>query len=196
MVASIEGHLGVTSRQTEQRGRSFPWSWRGYRRSAVDQHIAELEGEVRELDRELVELRAAATLREEVAAEMRRIGQETAGVLIEARHQRDSIVRAAEAEAGRLIADATAKAAAITSESEASVRQLMAQGQAVHHERDRLLENALAASTAIADAVRAARQQIPAMAAPEMTGPGGASEPIEPEMTVSDRRDRTDEGVT
>src|SRR5579862_2075338 len=110
MVAISEERLGVTSVEKPQRSRRFPWSLRGYRRSAVDQHIAELERELSELDRELAELQAAATLREEVAHEMRRIGEETAGILIEAHNQRDAIARTAEAEAQRLVADATATA--------------------------------------------------------------------------------------
>jgi cell division septum initiation protein DivIVA len=169
MVTYVDEQLGAASRESERRERKFPWSLRGYRRSAVDQHIAELEREISELDRELIELRAAATLREEVANEMRRIGEETAGVLIEAHNKRDAIARAAEDEAQRLVADATAKATAITTESEARVRELTAQRDAVHHERDRLLQNALAASAAIADAVHAAHQQVPAMATPEST---------------------------
>jgi cell division septum initiation protein DivIVA len=170
VVTYVDERLGATSRESEQRERRFPWSLRGYRRSAVDQHIGELERELSELDGELAELRAAATLREEVANEMRRIGQETAGVLIEAHNQRDAIARAAEEEAQRLVADATAKATAITAESEARVRELEAQREAAHQERDRLLENALAASAAIADVVHAAHQQVPAMAAAELTG--------------------------
>jgi cell division septum initiation protein DivIVA len=167
MVTYVDERLGASSRESERPARRFRWSLLGYRRSAVDQRIAELEYELSELDRELIELRAAATLREEVANEMRRIGQETAGVLIEAHNQREAIVRAAEDEARRLVADATARANAITSESDARVRELEAQREAVHQERDRLLENALTASAAIADAVHIARQQIPASAGPE-----------------------------
>jgi cell division septum initiation protein DivIVA len=170
MVAYTEESLGIMGREAEQQKRRFPWSLRGYRRSAVDQHIAELERELTELDRELVELRAAATLREEVANEMRRIGEETAGVLIEAHNRREAIARAAEEEAQRRVADATAKATAITAESESRVRELEAQRQAIHRERDRMLENALAASAAIADAVHAAHREIPVIEAPEPIG--------------------------
>ncbi len=172
MVAYAGERIGATGRESERQERRFPWSLRGYRRSAVDQHITELEGELSELDRELIELRASATLREEVATEMRRIGEETASVLIEAHSQREAITRAAEVEANRLVADATAKAAMITADSEARVRELGAQLEATHQERDRLLKNALAASAAIADAVRTAHQQVPAMATPEITAPG------------------------
>ena len=185
MVAITDEHLAITSRETEHRARRFPWSLRGYRRSAVDRHIAELEREVSELDRELAELRAAATLREEVANEMRRIGAETAGVLIEAQHQRETIVRAAEEEAHRLVADATAKATAITSDSEGRVHQLEAQRQVAHQERDRLLENALAASAGIADMVHAARHQIPAMATPGISGLD-RDQAIEPEPSIGE----------
>lgn len=169
MVAVSEERLGATSQEIEHRERRFPWSLRGYRRSAVDQHITELESELSQLDRELTELRAAATLREEVASEMRRIGEETAGVLIEANHQREAIVRAAEEHAHRLVAEATAKATVITAESEALVRDLDEQRETAHQERDRLLGTALAASAAIADVVYAARRQIPPMAIREST---------------------------
>ena len=164
MVAITEDSLGVRTGEREQPRRRFPWSLRGYRRSVVDQHISELEYELSELDRELVELRAAATLREEVASEMRRIGEETAGVLIEAHRQRETIVRTAEEEAHRLVADAAAKATAITSEAEMRVRELEGQRVTAHQERDRLLQNALAASAAIAEAVHTAHQQVPAIA--------------------------------
>lgn len=186
MVAYTEERLAATSREDE-RERRFPRSLLGYRRSAVNEHIAELERELGELDRELIELRAAATLREEVAHEMRRIGEETANVLIEAHTQRDAIARAAEAEAQRLVADATATATAITAESEARIRELETQREAAHDERDRLLDNALAASAAIADAVHAARRQVPAKAAPEtrLDVDGGESA-IEPDLPITE----------
>lgn len=187
MVAYTEERVGAPGREGQQRERKFPWSLRGYRRSVVDQHIAELEHEISELDRELIELRAAATLREEVAQEMRRIGEETAGVLVEAQNRRDAIERAAEQEAQRLVADATARASAITSEGEARVRELQEQREEVHRERDRLLETALAASAAIADAVHAAQRQIPAIAPAETASFDlETDQPTEPELLVGD----------
>jgi cell division septum initiation protein DivIVA len=187
MVTYADESLGAGTRESERRERKFPWSLRGYRRSAVDQHIAELERELSELDRELVELRAAATLREEVANEMRRIGEETAGVLIEAHNQREAITRAAEEQAQRVVAEATAKATSITAESEARVRALETQREAVHQERDRLLGNALAASAAIADAVHAAHRQIPAIAAPDIPRlDRETDQAIEPELHVGE----------
>jgi len=188
MVTYADERLTTTSREREQRERKFPWSLRGYRRSAVDGHIAELEGELREMDRELAELRAAATLREEVANEMRRIGEETAGVLVEANNRREAITRAAEEEAQRLVADATATATAITEKSELRVRQLEEQREAAHRERDRLLENALAASMAIAEAVHTAHQQVPLMTGQDTIGfdaEGEAEEAIGPELPVN-----------
>jgi cell division septum initiation protein DivIVA len=186
MVTYVDEHLGAASREREQKERRFPWSLRGYRRSAVDQHIAELESELSEMDRELVELRAAATLREEVANEMRRIGEETAGVLIEAHSRREAITRAAEDEAQRLVADATAKATAITEKSALRVRQLEEQREAAHRERDRLLENALAASVAIAEAVQAAHQQVPAMTAVDPSHlDGDGEQTMEHELPVN-----------
>jgi len=183
MVAYTEERVGAAGREGQERERRFPWSLRGYRRSAVDQHIAELEMEVSELDCELIELRAAQTLREEVANEMRRIGEETAGVLIEAHDRRDAITRAAQDEAQRLVGDATAAATAITAESEARVRELEEQREEVHRERDRLLETALAASTAIADAVHAAHRQVPAIATGEATE---GDETVEHELSIGE----------
>jgi cell division septum initiation protein DivIVA len=152
----------------------------------VDQHITELERELSELDHELVQLRAAATLREEVANEMRRIGQETAGVLIEAHQQRETIVRTAEEEAHRLVAEATSRAAAISGENETLVRDLQEQHQVAHQERDRLLENALAASAAIADIVHAAYQEVPPMAMPEPSNPDREDGAFEPHQSISE----------
>ena len=187
MVAYTEERVGAVSRESQQRERKFPWSLRGYRRRAVDQHISELEQELSELDRELIELRAAATLREEVANEMRRIGEETAGVLIEAHDRRDAITQAAQQEAQRVLADATAKASAITAEGETRMRALEEQREEVHRERDRLLENALAASAAIADAVHAAHRQVPVMAIAETTALDHESDAVpDPELTVSE----------
>jgi cell division septum initiation protein DivIVA len=186
MVAITDERLGAASLEKPSRSPRFPWSWRGYRRSAVDQHIAELERELTDLDRELAELQAAATLREEVANEMRRIGEETAGILIEANNRRETITHAAQEEAQRLVADATNRASTITAESEARVRELEAQRIAVHQDRDRLLEVALAASAAIAEVVHTAHQQIPALATSETTARFDAqAEPVlEPDGQV------------
>jgi cell division septum initiation protein DivIVA len=178
MVAITQERLGATTQERAPRERRFPWSLRGYRRSAVDQHITELERELSELDRELAELQAAATLREEVANEMRRIGEETAGILIEANSRREAITRAAHEEAHRLVADATTQATTITTESEARVRDLEAQRAAIHADRDRLLENALAASAAIAEVVHMAHQQIPAVATAEMISVDGEGDQV------------------
>lgn len=182
MVAYADERIGAASRESERQERRFPWSLRGYRRSAVDQRIAELEGELSELDRELIELRASVTLREEVATEMRRIGEETASVLIEAHSQREAITRSAEAEAQRLVAEASARAAAITAESEARVRELEAQREATHQERDRLLESALAASAAIAEVVHTAHQQVPVMATQSRPEAGTPAAPADPQL--------------
>jgi cell division septum initiation protein DivIVA len=181
MVAITDERVGVARPERGQQARRFPWSPRGYRRSAVDAHIADLERELSELDRELAELQAAATLREEVANEMRRIGEETAGVLIEAHNRREAIEREAQEQAQRLLTEATAKATAITAESEARVRELEAQRASVHEERDRLLENALAASAAIAQVVDTAHAQIPAITMPEpIAGADAESETTQP----------------
>jgi hypothetical protein len=185
MVAVIDEQSGASRREKTRWERRFPWSVRGYRRSAVDQHISDLECELREMDHELVELRAAATLREEVGIEMKRICEETVGVLIEAHAEREKIIRAANEEAARLVADATSRAAATASESAARMRELEAQLETVQHDRDRLLESALAASTAIADAVHTAHEQVPAASLAELIALEGMSDQgIVPQLSV------------
>jgi DivIVA protein len=165
----------------EQRGTvaeellpRFPLTRHGYDYEAVDEQIAELERELAAVDQELAELRARRESRDEIAVELKRIGDQTSAVLIAANEQRDEMLREAQAEADRLVADATAKSRAVTAEGEARLRELDAQTQAVHRERDRLLEDARSVSAALAALADSAHEQIPpkqdATARPEDKG--------------------------
>jgi DivIVA domain-containing protein len=149
----------------------FPLARRGYDCAAVDEHLGELEQELAALHYEASDLRARAASRDDVAEEIKRIGEQTSVVLIAAHEQREEMLRKARAEADRCIADATTKASTVTSQAEARVRELEAQQEAIHRDRDRLLEDVQAVSAALASVAQSAHERIPpkvgAVAAPE-----------------------------
>jgi len=128
----------------------FPVVRNGYDCAAVDAQIADLEGELSELDQELAELRAQPARRDDVADEIKRIGEQTSAVLIAANEQRAEILRGAREEADHWISDATAKATALTAESEVRLRELRSEHEAAERERDRLLDDVRAVSAALA----------------------------------------------
>lgn len=128
----------------------------GYHCSSVDQYVGELEQELAELDRELAELRAARVPEPssgEVAAEIKRVGEQTSTVLIAAHEQAQETVRAAQAEAEGRIAGAQAEAEAILARANQSLRELEAETKSVQRERERLLEEVRSAATALTDLV-------------------------------------------
>jgi vacuolar-type H+-ATPase subunit H len=148
----------------------FPLSRHGYHCAAVDAHVAELEQELAEVDRELAQLRARSTSRDDVSNEIKRIGEQTAAVLIAANEQRDEIVRTAQEEAGRLLSDARARATLITTEGEARLRALQAEHESAECERQRLLEDVRNISAALAALADSSPAQVPS--------PHGATEEL------------------
>lgn len=139
----------------------FPLARNGYDRAAVDQHVAELERELSEVDRELVELRSRPVSNDEVATEIRRIGEQTSEVLITAHEQRGEILRGAREEADRCVAEAQAQARAMALEGQARLRDLEAQNEAAQRERDRLLDDLRSVSAALTTVVDSAEGRIP-----------------------------------
>jgi len=139
----------------------FPLSRHGYDCAVVDEHVAQLERELAEVDQELIELRARSASSDEVASEIKRIGEQTSAVLIAAHEQREEILRVARAEADRLVADATAEARAVTAAGEARLRELEAQNEAAHRERDRLLEDVRTVSAALVALADSAHERLP-----------------------------------
>lgn len=129
----------------------FPVARRGYDCMAVDERVAELERELAEADRELVELGARAAPRDEVVGEIKRIGEQTSAVLIAAHEKEAEILRAARAEADRWVADATVMARGVTAQAEARLRVLEAQTETAHGERDRLLDDVRRVAAALAE---------------------------------------------
>lgn len=132
--------------------RRFPLARHGYDRVAVDAYVSELEQECSALDRALAEVRGRSDAAEEVASEIKRIGEQTSAVLMAANEQREEILRTAKADAERCVAEATASARTVTEHSEARLRELDAQTQAAQGQRDRLLAELRAISGALAAA--------------------------------------------
>ena len=138
----------------------FAVARRGYECAAVDEHVGELEQEIAALHEEAADLRARAGSRDEVADEIKRIGEQTSAVLIAAHEQREEMLRAARAEADRCMADATSGASAVTSEAEARLRELEAEKEAIDRERERLLEDVQVVSAALAAVAQSAHERI------------------------------------
>jgi hypothetical protein len=162
----------------------FPLARNGYDRVAVDRHVAELEHELSEMDRELVDLRSQSLSTDEVATEIRRIGEQTSEVLITAHEQRGEILRVAREEADRCVAEAQAQARAITLAGEARWRELEAQNGAAQGERDRLLADLRSVSAALATVVDTAEDRIPvedAEAPTALKGPTVLNSPTDPD---------------
>jgi cell division septum initiation protein DivIVA len=128
----------------------FPIARHGYDRIAVDGYVSELEQELAALDHELVELRARIDPAEEVASQIKRIGEQTSAVLMAANEQREEILRAARAEAERCVAEAGETARTLTEQGEVRLRELEAQTQAAQSERERLLGELRTISAALA----------------------------------------------
>jgi hypothetical protein len=140
----------------------FPLARHGYDRLAVDRCVEQLERELAELDRELVELRTRTDAPEQVANEIRRVGEQTSAVLVAAHQQREKMLRDAQLEADRLVGEARANAASITARAEARVRELEAQNDAARRERERLLEDFRTVASGLEAVVGAAEERIPA----------------------------------
>jgi cell division septum initiation protein DivIVA len=139
----------------------FPITRHGYDCRSVDEFVAQVEGELAGLDRELAELRARREPRDEVANEIKRIGEQTSTVLIAAHEQREEMLRVARDEADRWVAEATTKAREATTAGEARLRELGAESDVIHRERDRLLEDVRAVSAALAELADSATRRIP-----------------------------------
>jgi hypothetical protein len=180
---------------TDQR---FPVVRNGYDCVAVDQELSALE-------RELTELKAHRASTDTVAAEIDRIGTQTAAVLQAAYEQAAEITREARHQADKCLADAAANAVEMTEDANRRLRELDVETDSVWQERSRLIDDARGVATqlfALADDA-AARfptesekpdqrgPQFPHHAsAPEHTGPqspmppqhAGPRSPVAPEQ--------------
>ncbi len=165
----------------------FPVAPLGYNRAAVDEHLADLERELADLGRELAELRAHRETPMSVTEELERIGEQTASILIVAQDKANETTRRAQEQAERCIADAAANAVAITEEAQQRLRELDNETDSVWRERERLLEDVRAVSSALASLADQASERFPAAgdqsattafaAAPRWSGATAAFEP-------------------
>jgi hypothetical protein len=117
----------------------FPVTRQGYDCNAVDIHIAELEEELNELERQLGEARAQVPSRDAVAIEIERVGEQTSAILVAAHDEAQQTIRLARTHADTVIADATSYAAALTDEATRKVSALEDQAAALDREHERRL---------------------------------------------------------
>lgn len=137
----------------------FPLARRGYDCVAVDGYVADLERELAAVDHELAELRGSGPAQDDVASELKRLGEQTSAVLLAAHEQREEILRLAHAEAERCVADAKASAASITAQFEERLRELRGRTDAAEAERVRLLGGLRSISSALAAVVDSAEER-------------------------------------
>ncbi len=146
----------------------------GYHCAAVDQYVAELEQELGELDREVAQLRtqqpqplqqsAPATpgnATDEVAAEIKRVGEQTSAVLIAAHEQAQERIREADEQAERRLADAKAEASGIITRANQRLHELEMEMEAVQSDRERLLGDVRSAATALTELVDVSLKRFP-----------------------------------
>jgi cell division septum initiation protein DivIVA len=141
----------------------FPPAPFGYNRTAVDEHLAELE-------RELSQLRAQHAPTASITDELERIGEQTASILVVAHDQANETTRLAQEQADRCVADAAANAVQMTAEAKAKLRDLDAETDAVWRERERLLEDVRVVSAALANLANQASERFPAAEPAPSTG--------------------------
>jgi len=147
--------------EADDSGR-FPMAPLGYNRTAVDEHLAQLE-------RELTELRASRKPKPSITEELERIGEQTASILVVAHDQANETTRLAEEQAERCVADAAANAVAMTTEAKERLRELDSETDAVWRERERLLEDVRSVSAALATLADQASDRFPAAEPPAAT---------------------------
>ncbi len=139
----------------DQPPARFPVSRVGYEPTAVDQHLAELE-------REVGELRVYANRgQQNVAAEIERIGAQTASILKVAHEQAQDITREAQRQADECVSQATARANAVTEEANVKLRQIDSETDAIWQERARLIEDARTVASSLLKLAEDATERFP-----------------------------------
>lgn len=117
----------------------FPIVRSGYECASVDEHVAMLEQDIAELERENDDLRARPPASGEVEAEIKRIGEQTSAILLAAHDRAREMTRAAEEQAERCLTEARAKAHAITEEATRKRAESQGELERIAGERSRLL---------------------------------------------------------
>ncbi len=133
----------------------FPVVRHGYDCTAVDQQLAGIE-------RELHELKASRSPSAAVAAEIDRIGEQTAAILQTAYEQAAEITRGAREQADKCVADAATNAVSITEDANRRLGELDRETDSVWQERARLIEDARGVATALLSLADDAAERFPA----------------------------------
>ena len=135
----------------EQR---FPVVRNGYDCAAVDEQLAEIE-------RELIELKVHRSPSAAVAAEIDRIGEQTAAILQTAYEQAAQITRDARQQADKCVADAATNAVSITEQANRRLGELDRETDTVWQERARLIDDARGVATALLTLAEEAAERFP-----------------------------------
>lgn len=184
----------------EPVGPRFPLARLGYDRTTVDEHVAELE-------RELAELQTRAPSGGSVSAEIERIGEQTSAILTVAHDKAHEMTRQAQEQADRCLADAASNAVMITEDAKRRLRQLDSDTDAVWRERARLVEDVRHVASSLMSLADDATARFPAepekssmldpepegatVAMPAAAQPAGSPQPgtIEPKPVDSEQPD-------
>jgi vacuolar-type H+-ATPase subunit H len=169
----------------EQVVPRFPLVRHGYDTAAVDAHIADLEQELTEVDRELSELRAHVPAENQVEEEIQRLGEQTSAILLAAHDKAQETTRQAKEQADKVLADAAAQAIATTKEANRKLHELEAEKLAVWRERSRLLEDVGNLSNALSRLQAEAVKRFPAEPKVTPLTVAAASETTEQESVES-----------
>jgi cell division septum initiation protein DivIVA len=173
----------------DQHATRFPIARNGYDCAFVDEHVAGLERDLTEMDRELAELRARTPSGNEVAAEIQRIGEQTSTILLEAHDKAHETTRDAQAQADRCIADAASNAIAITEDANRQLRQLEGDMTSLRHERERLLEDIRNLASALSSVAEQAADRFPADRENELLHAKAAPEPTDEDTSEREHFD-------
>lgn len=169
----------------EQHMPRFAMVRHGYHCAAVDQYIAELEQELGELDREVARLLtesrserpAPNAAPDAVAAEIKRVGEQTSEVLIAAHRQAQQTTQEAEAQARQRLDAAESEANAMVAAAKLRLCQLEDEMMEVHRERARLLGDVRSAATALSELVDVSFERFPPELDQAQAEPEPESEP-------------------
>jgi cell division septum initiation protein DivIVA len=133
----------------------FPLVIRGYDRHAVDDYLEAASARIAELE-------ALQSPSEAVRQALERVANDTGSILKEAHETADGVVARAREEASRTVRDARAEAGGLIAGAEAKMRHIAIDTDALWQERMRLIEDARAVSTSLAEIADEATARFPA----------------------------------
>jgi len=139
----------------------FPITRQGYDCAAVEEYVAALERELTDQDRELAELRSRTPSRNEVAAELERVGEQTSAILLAAHEKAQETARLARSQADKCVSDAASNAVSITEDANRQVRQLEREKNSLYQQRALLVEDVRRIASALSGLAEDAAGRFP-----------------------------------